>query len=170
MAASDNIVIFNQNKNKEIDEINRRLIAKIAPLCKAHNCHLILINYSTKESPIEFAENIAKSTSIGNSGKIFVDLAKAGFVKITTLPLPPNCGEKILCTFRPDKKKNNMDENMQKEKICLIFGSDNLANNTSKKMREQAKYHYDVSKKEIQLELDTEIGAVCNLIFRTKKA
>ena len=82
MTTTRYIVIFNQNKNKKIDEKNRRLIAKSIPLCKAYNCHLTLVNFETDKNPIEFAEDMAESTSIGKSGDLFIELAKKGFVRI----------------------------------------------------------------------------------------
>lgn len=173
MTYYSNIVLFNQNKNKEIDEKNRRLIAKIVPLCKAYNFHLILINYTIKTSPITFAEEMAKSTSIGESGEIFIELAKKGHVEITTTPLPPNCGKKIICTSKPNdvklKTSHHVSKLAHKEKICLIFGTDNLSNNKIKQIRNEAKYHLDITKKRIPLELDTEIGAVCHQIRKIKK-
>jgi len=167
------IALFNQSKNKNIDEKNRRLIAKIVPLCKAYNFHLILVNYKIDLSPIDFTKSIAQSTSIGKNGKIFVELAKKGLLQIKNLPLPQNCGEQIICTSNPDeiKAKNKKDivELADKEKICLIFGIDKISNQISKKIRNQAKYHFDISNKKIKFELDTEIGAVCNLIFKLRK-
>jgi hypothetical protein len=120
------IVLFNQSKNKNLDEKNRRLIAKIVPLCKAYNFHLILINYKIDLSPIDFAKSIAQSTSIGMNGKIFVELAEKGLLQIKNQPLPQNCGEKIICTSNPNKmkakNKQEIVELANKEKICLIFG------------------------------------------------
>ena len=166
------IVLFNQSKNKNIDEKNRRLIAKIVPLCKAYNFHLILINYKINLSPIDFAKSIAQSTSIGKNGKIFVELAEKGLLQIKNLPLPQNCGEKIICTSNPDEMKTKNKRDIMglanKEKICLIFGINNVSNQISKQISNQAKYHFDISNKKIKLELDTEIGAVCNFIFKLR--
>ena len=167
------MVFFNQNKNKNIDEKNRRLIAKLAPLCKAYQFHLILINYKINKSPIEFARNMTQTTSIGQSGEIFIELVKKGHVQITTLPLPPNCGEKIICTSKPDDTKSKTGQDIAKlannEKICLIFGTDTLSNNLIKQIRKESKYHLDITNKKIALEIDTEMGAVCHIITKLRK-
>ena len=105
MTVTRTIVIFNQNKNKKIDEKNRRLIAKSIPLCEAYSCHLTLVNYETKKNPIEFAEEMAESTSIGKSGDLFIKLAKKGFVRITSSPYL-NKGMKKLCVPQNLKKTN----------------------------------------------------------------
>ena len=100
-------MIFNQNKKRKIDEKNRRLIAKSIPLCKAYGCHLTLVNYETKKTPIEFAEEMAESTSIGKSGEMFIELAKKGFVRITNIPLPQQNSDDIVFTSKPEKNKNS---------------------------------------------------------------
>ncbi|MFL2941865.1 MAG: DUF531 family protein [Candidatus Poseidoniales archaeon] len=171
MTTTRTIVIFNQNKNKKIDEKNRRLIAKSIPLCEAYGCHLTLVNYETGKNSIEFAENMAESTSIGKSGDLFIELARKGFVRVTNLPLPQQNGEEIVCTSKPEKYKEITTDVRSKidKNVSLLFGTDNLSNQISKDIRRKAKYHFDVSGKGIELELDTEMGAACNLLFNAKK-
>ena len=60
-----NLVLINPKKNKDVDEDNRRLIARVAPVCLAYSLHLWLVDFGIKETPIEFARSIAPSTSIG---------------------------------------------------------------------------------------------------------
>ena len=171
MTVTRTIVIFNQNKNKKIDEKNRRIIAKSIPLCEAYSCHLMLVNYETKKNPIEFAEDMAESTSIGKSGDLFIKLAKKGFVRITRSPLPKQRGEEIVCTSKPENNKriNGHLRSVMNKNLTLIFGTDKLANMISNDVRKNAKYHFDVTGKGIELELDTEMGATCNLLFRARK-
>ncbi len=171
MTATKTIVIINQNKNKKIDEKNRRLIAKSIPLCEAYGCHLTLVNYESKKNSIEFAEEMAESTSIGKNGDLFIELAKKGFVRMTNIPLPKQSGKEIVCTSKPDKNKEitgHLGSEMNNN-LSLIFGTDKLSNQISKDIRRNSKYHFDVTGKGIELELDTEMGAACNLLFRAKK-
>ena len=60
-----NLVLINPKKNKYVDEDNRRLIARVAPVCLAYKLHLWLVDFGINETPIEFARGIAPSTSIG---------------------------------------------------------------------------------------------------------
>ncbi len=171
MTVTRTIVIFNQNKKRKIDEKNRRLIAKSIPLCKAYGCHLTLVNYETKKTPIEFAEEMAESTSIGKSGEIFIELAKKGFVRITNIPLPQQNSDDIVFTSKPEKNKEittNLEPAINNN-VRLIFGTDKLSNQISKDIHKKAKYHFDITGKGIELELDTEMGAACNLLFRVRK-
>ena len=58
-----NLVLINPKKNSEVDEDNRRLIARVAPVCLAYNLHLWLVDFGIKETPLDFAREIAPSTS-----------------------------------------------------------------------------------------------------------
>mgnify|MGYP005681810859 FL=1 len=71
-----NLVLINPKKNTEIDEENRRLIARVAPVCLAYDLHLWLANFGTKKTPLDFAESIAPSTSIGKGGEDFIEICK----------------------------------------------------------------------------------------------
>ena len=81
-----------------MNEENRRLIARVAPVCLAYNFHLLLLDFGIKETPLDFAKNMAPSTSIGKGGENLIELCENGKVKITDLQLPQNIGEKIICT------------------------------------------------------------------------
>ena len=66
-----NLVLINPKKNTGMNEENRRLIARVAPVCLAYNFHLLLLDFGIKETPLDFAKNMATSTSIGKGGEIF---------------------------------------------------------------------------------------------------
>ena len=97
-----NLVLINPKKNTEIDEENRRLIARVAPVCLAYDLHLWLANFGTKKTPLGFAESIAPSTSIGKGGEDFIEICKRGKVNFTDLQLPQNIGLQIICTNLPN--------------------------------------------------------------------
>ncbi len=168
-----NLVLVNPKKNTGMNEENRRLIARVAPVCLAYNFHLLLVDFGIKETPLDFAKNIASSTSIGKSGENLIKLCKDGKVKITNLQLPQNIGEKIICTSQPkDSKKKKLSEvkKMVTEKsIALVFGIDRRTNKMLKKIKEESYGHLDITNKKIKLSLDSEIGAVCHSLFVTKK-
>ena len=78
-----NLVLINPKKNSEVDEDNRRLIARVAPVCLAYNLHLWLVDFGIKETPLDFAREIAPSTSIGKGGENIIKLCEKGKVKIS---------------------------------------------------------------------------------------
>ena len=55
------------------------------------------------------------------------------------------------------------------EKIALIFGCDEHQNQMTKKIRKEAKHHLDITGKRIKLSLDGEIGAVTDILSKTRK-
>ena len=169
-----NLVLINPKKNTEIDEENRRLIARVAPVCLAYDLHLWLANFGTKKTPLDFAESIAPSTSIGKGGKDFIEICKKGKVNFTDLQLPQNIGLQIICTNLPDKsKEKNIEEIVkisEENTIAFLFGISQRTNKAIKKIKDKAHAHLDITNKKIRLSLDSEIGAVCHSFFITRKA
>ena len=167
-----NIVLINSKTNKTFSDEHRRLIAKFSPVCYAYNYHLILVNFKIETSPLDFAKEIAPSTSIGKSGERLIELAKKGMIKITNLPISGDLGKIVICTSKPEKSKaqdNDMiSELLKNETITLIFGCDEKRNKNIRKLIEKADYHLDISGKKIKLSLDTEIGAVTSIIRNSK--
>ena len=163
-----NLVLINPKKNTEMNEENRRLIARVAPVCLAYEFHLLLVDFGIKETPLDFAKNMAPSTSIGKGGENLIKLCEDGKVKITNLQLPQNIGEKIICTSQPkDSKKKNLNEVKKmadKKSIALVFGIDRRTNKILKKIKDESYGHLDITNKKIRLSLDSEIGAVCHSI------
>ena len=163
-----NLVLINPKKNTGMNEENRRLIARVAPVCLAYKFHLLLVDFGIKETPLDFAKNMAPSTSIGKGGENLIKLCEDGKVKITNLQLPQNIGEKIICTSQPkDSKKKNLNEVKKmadKKSIALVFGIDRRTNKILKKIKDESYGHLDITNKKIRLSLDSEIGAVCHSI------
>ena len=100
-----NIVLINSKTNSSFNDEHRRLIAKFSPVCYAYNYHLILVNFKIETSPLDFAKEIAPSTSIGKSGERLIELAKKGMIKITNLPISGDLGKIVICTSKPEKSK-----------------------------------------------------------------
>ena len=169
-----NLVLINPKKNSEIDEDNRRLISRVAPVCLAYNLHLLLVDFGIKETPLDFARRIAPSTSIGKGGENLIKLCEKGKVNILTLQLLQNIGQKVICTSQPDNsKEKTLDDiiRISREKaISFIFGINQRTNKVLKKIKNESYAHLDITKKRIQLSLDSEIGAVCHSFFTSRKA
>jgi len=167
-----NLVLVNSKSTDDFSDSHRRLIAKIAPVCFAYNFHLILVNFKIDDSPLNFAKEIAPSTSIGESGERLVELAKKGMIQIANLPITGKIGETVICTSRPDKSKvtniEKIAEISKNKKLALVFGCDENRNKNVRKLLDFTKYHLDISKKGIKLEIDSEIGAIANNIHELR--
>ena len=168
MAPPLNVVLVNSKSNETFNDEHRRLIAKISPICYSYNYHLVLVNFVIDNSPLDFAREMATSTSIGKSGERLIELAKKGKIKITKLPLSEDLGKVVICTSKPDKIKSENSRKItalsKKEKIALVFGCDKKRNKNVRNLMEKAEYHLDISNKRIELSLDSEIGAVASII------
>ena len=169
-----NLVLINPKKNSEIDEGNRRLIARVAPVCLAYDLHLWLIDFGIKETPLDFARRIAPSTSIGKGGKNLIKLCEQGKVKISNLQLPQNLGQRIICTSQPESSKrialNDVLKISTKNTISFIFGINKRTNKVLKKIKDESYGQLDITEKRISLSLDSEIGAVCHSFFISRRA
>ncbi len=172
MAPPLNVVLVNSKSNDVFSDEHRRLIAKISPICYAYNYHLVLVNFKINDSPVDFAREVATSTSIGKSGERLLEIAKKGRIKITKLPLSEDLGKIVICTSKPDKTKSENSRKIfslsKKEKIALIFGCDKKRNKNVRNLLRKADYHLDITDKGIELSLDSEIGAVTSIINNLK--
>ena len=168
MAPPLNVVLVNPKSNDVFSDEHRRLIAKISPICYAYEYHLVLVNFKIDDSPVDFAREIATSTSIGKSGERLLEIAKNGRIRITKLPLSENLGKIVICTSKPDKNKAKSSKFVtalsKKEKIALVFGCDKKRNKNVRTLLHKAECHLDISNKGIELSLDSEIGVVTSII------
>ena len=168
MAPPLNVVLVNSKSKETFNDEHRRLIAKISPICYAYNYHLVLVNFVIDNSPLDFAREMATSTSIGKSGERLIELAKKGRIKITKLPISEDLGKIVICTSKTEKTKSENPKNIfalsKKRKIALIFGCDKKRNKNVRNLLKKAEYHLDISNKGIELSLDSEIGAVASII------
>lgn len=167
-----NIIVVNSKKNEDFNDSHRRLIAKIAPICIAYNFHLTLVNFQINGTALNFAKEIAPATSIGSGGEKLINLAEKGRLQITELPLATTFGKIVICTSKPDDKKNSditQIAKLSKEtKIALVFITDEKRNKNIKKLLDISNYHCDISTKNIKLELDTEIGALTSILNKIR--
>ena len=168
MAPPLNVVLVNPKSNDVFSDEHRRLIAKISPICYAYEYHLVLVNFKIDDSPVDFAREIATSTSIGKSGERLLEIAKNGRIRITKLPLSENLGKIVICTSKPDKSKAKSSKFVtalsKEEKIALVFGCDKKRNKNVRTLLHKAECHLDISNKGIELSLDSEIGVVTSII------
>ena len=155
-------------------EPHRRIIARAGDLAMAFEMNLALFGFPIPEecrTPVEVANWIAGTTSIGHHGDYFVDLAEKGRFQQFPYPtkgFPPQLGEPILTTCRaePDKKVSvgqltDMIENGQS--ILLVFGIG--PHGVPKNVMKIPKYNLDITTGGFSLETCAALGSVCGALY-----
>lgn len=149
------------------------MIARAGGLAMAFDMNLALIGFPIPEdarTPAEIAKWVAGTTSIGGHGDYFTELAEKGRFGKYPYPskgFPPQLGEPVLTTSKPDgKKRATVSEiaGMVKEgrSVMLVFGIG--PHGVPKDIAEIPKYHMDVTGGGFSLETCTALGAVCGAV------
>ncbi len=106
------IGLYNAYDQNKFREPHRRVIARAGDLALAFNMNLVIFGFPIPEdtsTPLEVAQWIAGTTSIGDDGGNFLKLAEQGRFMRFPYPskgFPPQLGEPILTTSKPDSKSN----------------------------------------------------------------
>jgi hypothetical protein len=168
------IALYNSYDPNKFREPHRRVIARTGDLAWAFDMNLALLGFPIPEevkTPVEIAEWVAGTTSIGSHGDYFLELAEKGRFSMFPYPskgFPPQLGEPILTTSKPDEKKrisvSGVAEMVKGGKsILLVFGIG--PHGVPKDVAEIPKYHMDVTNGGgFSLETCTALGAVCGAI------
>lgn len=167
------IGLYNAYDPNKFREPHRRVIARAGDLAMAFNMNLVLFGFPIPEdtnTPIEVANWIAGTTSIGDNGGNFVKLAELG--RFMTFPypgkgFPPQLGEAILTTCKPDVKKQirvgQVVEDVERgQSILLVFGIG--PHGVPKAPASIPKYNLDITDGNYSLETCTALGAVCGAL------
>lgn len=154
-------------------EPHRRTIARAGDLARAFDMNLALFGFPIPEetrTPVEVAEWIAGTTSIGAHGGYFMDLAEKGRFMKFPYPdrgFPPQLGEAVLTTSKPDASKQiTLDQLMDMvehgQSILLMFGIG--PHGIPKKTSSIPRYNLDITPGGFSLETCTALGAVCGAV------
>lgn len=165
--------LYNSYDPNTFREPHRRALARTGDLALAFGMNLALFGFPIPEdtkTPVEVAKWIAGTTSIGADGENFVKLAELGRFSIFPYPtkgFPPQLGEPILTTSRPDKSKRIRvaDAVAMVEKgqsILLVFGLG--PHGVPKDAAAIPKHNLDITDGGYSLETCTALGAVCGAI------
>ncbi|MCL1904595.1 MAG: DUF531 domain-containing protein [Methanomassiliicoccaceae archaeon] len=163
------IGLYNSYNPSKFMEAHRRALARAGPLALAFDCNLALFGFPFPEepgTPRELAEWVAGTTSIGGDGKYFVELAEKGRFQSFQYPgkgFPPQLGEPILTTSRPDPKLSMTLSDAKKmidsgNSILLIFGLG--PHGVPKNAASIPKLNLDITGGRYSLETCTALGAV----------
>jgi hypothetical protein len=167
------IGLYNAYDPKKFREPHRRVIARAGDLAMAFNMNLALFGFPIPEdtnTPMEVAEWVAGTTSIGDHGGNFMKLAEKGrFMKFPypAKGFPPQLGEPILTTSKPDKQKQVplaqvVDMVERGQSILLVFGIG--PRGVPKEPASIPKINLDITDEGYSLETCTALGAVCGAL------
>lgn len=167
------IAIWNSYDPNSFREAHRRILARTGPLALAFDFNLATFGFPFPQdlaTPIEIADWVATTTSIGEDGSYLKEVASKG--RFQTFPyinkgFPPQLGEPVLTTCNAEGKKKRsvaqvVDMLRQGRSLCLVFGAG--PKGVPKEVHEAAPYHMDITFGGHSLETCTALGAVVGVI------
>jgi hypothetical protein len=163
------IGLYNSYNPTKFMEAHRRALARTGSLALAFDANLALFGFPFPDeprTPKELAEWVAGTTSIGADGEYFVELASKGRFHSFPYPgngFPPQLGEPILTTSRPDPKLlialNEIKDMLRNGKsVLLVFGLG--PHGIPKNAASIPRYNLDITGSRYSLETCTALGAV----------
>jgi len=167
------IAIYNSYDPKAFREAHRRIMARAGPLALAYDLNLATLGFPFPEDlrlPVELAEWVASTTSIGEDVSYLRELASKGRFQNFPYPskgLPPQLGLPVLTTCAPDPSKRMELEQLtslllEGQSACLVFGAG--PKGVPKNVREMARRHLDITFGGHSLETCTALGAVAGAL------
>lgn len=167
------IGIYNAYDPKTFREPHRRVIARAGDLAMAFGMNLALFGFPIPEdarTPVEIADFIAGTTSIGAHGGNFQKLAELGRFQTFPFPnrgFPPQLGKVVLTTCKPSKGKQMRTSELAAlieggQSVLLVFGIG--PHGTPKEVHDISDIDYEVTGGCFSLETCTALGAVCGKI------
>ena len=176
--------LFNSYDPRRFHEAHRRALARAAPLAFAFDANLATFGFPYDEgrrretkradapdlrTPKEIATFVADSTTIGEGGEYFLQLAEAGRFAAHPFPkggFPPQLGEVVLTTRKPEAGKAATPEGVRKmmdrSGVLLVFGLG--PHGVPKDVPGMCARHLDVTGRGVSLETCTAMGAVMGAV------
>lgn len=167
------IGLYNSYDPLKFREPHRRALARTGDLAMAFGMNLALFGFPIPEdtnTPVEVAEWVAGTTSIGGNGDYFMQLAEKGrFMKFPypSRGFPPQLGVPILTTSKPVASKSiplsrvaDMVEHGQS--VLLVFGLG--PHGVPKDASAIPDFNLDITDGGFSLETCTALGAVCGAL------
>jgi hypothetical protein len=171
------IGLYNTYDRQKFREAHRRALARAAPLAMAFDFNLTTFGFPFPEdrrTPMEIAEFVADSTTIGEGGRYFLELAEKGRFMYFPYPrsgFPPQMGTPVITTSKPFVETISPEEIGKRssfgESFLIVFGLG--PHGMSKKEKELGRYHMDLTGKGISMETCTAMGAVSSVIWNEIK-
>ena len=163
------IGLYNSYDPVKFHESHRRALARAGPLALAFDCNLATFGFPyDKEltTPVEIAEWVSTTTSIGESGAYLIELARKGRFSCFEFPkkgFPPQLGEVVITTRKPNAERRITAAELRTlvkngPSILLLFGLG--PHGLPKEMFDVGQKHLDVTGRGLSLETCTALGAV----------
>ena len=167
------IGLYNTYDRQRFREAHRRALARAAPLALAFDFNLATFGFPFPEdrrTPVEVADFVANSTSIGEGGRYFIELAEKGRFSYFPYPksgFPPQFGIPVITTSKLFLERVSPEEIGERssngESFLIVFGLG--PHGMSKKEKELGRYHLDITEKGMSMETCTVIGAISGIIW-----
>lgn len=170
------IGLYNSYDPVKFHESHRRALARAGPLALAFDCNLATFGFPYDKAlatPVEIAEWVSTTTSIGEGGSYLRELAEKGRFSCFEFPrkgFPPQLGEVVVTTRKPSKGRSVTPAEVRSivgsgKSVLLVFGLG--PRGLPKEIFEMAPKHLDVTGRGLSLETCTALGAVvCSVAVR----
>src|SRR5437773_28460 len=167
--------LFNSYDPIRLAEAHRRAIARAAPIALAFDANLATFGFPFEKdlrTPEDVAVWVSSTTSIGEAGKYLRELAHLGRFQTFEFPkrgFPPQLGEAIVTTSRPDSKKATTATFLagllkRGTSILIVFGLGPRGLD-DRDVYPLGRYHFDLTGRGLSLETATAIGAAPAMIW-----
>ncbi|OGS55636.1 MAG: hypothetical protein A3K60_00885 [Euryarchaeota archaeon RBG_19FT_COMBO_56_21] len=168
------IGLYNSYDPVRFHESHRRALARAGPLALAFNCNLATFGFPYEKelsTPVEIANWVSTTTSIGESGAYLVELANKGRFSAFDFPkkgFPPQLGEVVVTTRKPSSERKASLSDVRSalksgRSVLLVFGLG--PRGLPKEVFEIGQKHLDVTAKGLSLETCTALGAVVGALL-----
>ena len=168
------IGLYNSYDPVRFHESHRRALARAGPLALAFDCNLATFGFPYEKelsTPVEIANWVSTTTSIGESGAYLVELANKGRFSAFDFPkkgFPPQLGEVVVTTRKPSSERKTSLSDVRSvlrsgRSVLLVFGLG--PRGLPKEIFEIGQKHLDVTAKGLSLETCTALGAVIGALL-----
>jgi hypothetical protein len=173
------IGLYNSLDPVKFAEAHRRDLARAAPVAAAFDCNLATFGFPFEKelrTPLEVADWLVTTTSIGQGGDWIVKLAQGGRFNHFPYPkggFPPQLGEVVIATRKPfEGRKVSPFEVAQKlgsgRSVLLVFGLG--PRGLPEEIMGMGRLHMDLTERGISLETCTALGAAPAVIMTVQRS
>ncbi|HEV8596041.1 MAG TPA: DUF531 family protein [Thermoplasmata archaeon] len=165
------IGLYNSYDPVKFHEAHRRALARAGPVALAYDANLATFGFpygvEAVRTPVEIAQWVAGTTSIGEDGRYLIELATLGRFHVFDFPkkgFPPQLGTVVVTTNHPASKKSITAKSVagllsRGTSVCLVFGLGHRGIEDLD-VYDSAEHHLDITAKGLSLETATALGAV----------
>ena len=166
--------LYNSYDPIKFREAHRRVLARAGPLALAFDCNLATFGFPYDKdlgTPVEIAQWVSTTTSIGDAGAYLIDLAAKGRFSCFEFPkkgFPPQLGEVVVTTRKPSQTSSASAQDIRSmvksgRSALLVFGLG--PHGLPKDVFDMSKKHLDITGRGLSLETCTALGAVVGSIM-----